>query len=214
MLARLKPWSWWWVQRRKIKVANASQTGGRGAESLIDPGKRPANMEKINFLTDKSSVRSERKLTELFTDSLASFRINKTVRHLQASFVVLDYSPETRAFFGYTSKLPKQIYYRKTPQISTPPKISTPSFFPQICCRLQYSENTYPPNISTPVSWKYVHNRWNMQQQRVSTESTRLNRPLPCWIFHSALSYPPKVSTAPENKYLHHRLSRKYIRTY
>ena len=86
-----------------------------------------------------------------------------------------------------------------------PPKISTPSFFPEICCRLQCPESTYPPNISTPVSWKYVHNRWNMHNSVFSTEITRLNRLLPCWIFHPALSYPPKVSMAPENKYLHRR---------
>ena len=59
-------------------------------------------------------------------------------------------------------------------------------------------ENTYPPNISTPISWKYGYSRWNMQSSALSTESTRLNRLLPCRIFASALSYPPKVSTAPK----------------
>ena len=49
--------------------------------------------------------------------------------------------------------------YRKTPQISTPPKISAPSVFTEICCWMQCPESTYPPNISSPVSWKYVHNR-------------------------------------------------------
>ena len=98
-----------------------------------------------------------------------------------------------------------EIHYHKTPQISTPPKISTPSVFPEICCQLQCPESTYPPNISTPVSWKYVHNRWNMHNSVFSTEITRLNRLFPCWIFHPTLSYPPKVSTAPENKYLHRR---------
>ena len=67
-----------------------------------------------------------------------------------------------------------------------------------------------PPKISTPVSWKYVHNRWNMHNSVLSTESTGLNRLFSCRIFHSTLSYPPKVSTAPENKYLHRRYSRKY----
>ena len=74
-----------------------------------------------------------------------------------------------------------------------------------IFCRLQCPKSTYPPNISTPISWKYVHNRWNMHNSALYTEITRLNRLLPCRIFASALSYPPKVSTAPENKYLHHR---------
>ena len=55
-----------------------------------------------------------------------------------------------------------------------------------------------PPNISTPVYWKYVHNRWNMHNSVLCADSTGLNRLLPCRIFQSALSYPPKVSTAPK----------------
>ena len=68
------------------------------------------------------------------------------------------------------------------------------------------SRKYIPPNISTPVSWKYVHNRWNMHNSVFSTESPRLNRLLPCWIFASALPYPPKISTCtvanPENTYV------------
>ena len=62
-------------------------------------------------------------------------------------------------------------------------------------CRLQCPESTYPPpppNISTPVSWKYAHNRWNMHNSVFSTETTKLNGLLICWIFHPALSYPQK----------------------
>ena len=96
--------------------------------------------------------------------------------------------------------------YRKTPQISTPPKISTPSVFTEICCWLQCPESTYPPNVSTPESWKYVHNRWNMHNSVLCAKSTGLNRLLPCRIFASALSYPPKISTCsvanPENTYV------------
>ena len=74
-----------------------------------------------------------------------------------------------------------------------------PSFFTEICCRLQCPESTYPPNISTLVSWKHVHNRWTMHNSAMSTESTRLNRLLPCRIFASALSYPPESkSTVPK----------------
>ena len=97
-----------------------------------------------------------------------------------------------------------KLQYRNTPQISTPPKITTPSVFTEIYCRLQCPESTYLPIISTPVSWKYVHNRWNMHNSVLCAESTGLNRLLPCRIFHSVLSYPPppppppKVSTAPK----------------
>ena len=55
-----------------------------------------------------------------------------------------------------------------------------------------------PPNLSTPMSWNYVHTGWNMHNSALSTVSTRLSRLLPCRIFASALSYPPKVSTAPK----------------
>ena len=55
-----------------------------------------------------------------------------------------------------------------------------------------------PPDYKYPVSWKYVHNRWNMHNSVLCSVSTGLNRLLPCRIFHSVLSYPPKVSTAPK----------------
>ena len=55
-----------------------------------------------------------------------------------------------------------------------------------------------PPEYKYPVSWKYVHNRWNMHNRVLCAESTGLNRLLPCRIFASALSYLPKVSTAPK----------------
>ena len=60
-----------------------------------------------------------------------------------------------------------RVNYRKTP------KISTPSIFTEICCRLQCPESTYPQNISTlyPVSWKCVHKRWNKHNSVVFTES-------------------------------------------
>ena len=55
-----------------------------------------------------------------------------------------------------------------------------------------------PPNISTPVSWKYVHNRWNMHNSVFSTGNHQIEQTSSLLDFHPALSYPPKVSTAPE----------------
>ena len=62
-----------------------------------------------------------------------------------------------------------------------------------------------PPSISTPVPWKYVHNRWNMHNSVLCAESTWIEQAPSLQDFSLRLIIPPESKHGPENKYLFRR---------
>ena len=90
------------------------------------------------------------------------------------------------------------LHHRKNPVNKYPSENKYPFSFYWNLLLVAMPRKYIPPNISTPVSWKYVHNRWKYAQQRVVCGKHWIEQTPSLQDFSLRPYHTPKVSTAPK----------------